>query len=525
MKITIYNENWHEQNDCKILEIYPKSIHGCLAGFLEDEEEIEVAHVATFDMPEHGLTEEVLTDTDVLVYWSHVLQDEFSDEVARRIQKHVQEGMGLVALHSAHYSKALRFLLGTSMTLRWHHGESERLVVTCPSHPIAQGIPERFDLAKEEMYGEYFDIPKPDDVVFTGWFSGGDVFRSGCTFTRGNGRIFYFQPGHEEYPIYENPIIQRIIKNAVFWCDKSNVSKNMEAGGQKGRMIMENREVRQDHAKLSTFFDHVLEAEEQSQKPIAEIAADIKKAGIDGLEMRLSHLLEKEDEIAKILTDNDMQISCIFEMYEWALKPDYTEAKVQVDMAKKYGAKVILIVPGFLPEDVANEFRSLRTREEIRAYMDQNPLIQNIKIELTKIVNYAETQGIIITLEDFDGFTAPFARMEELLYYMENVPGLKYTLDMGNFAYSDEDVTDAYALLQEYIVHVHCKDRGEESGYEMNKANKGLAAVPVGKGYMPIKALNEKLLTKGYNGFLAIEHFGADDQYRFMIESAAYLKA
>ena len=84
------------------------------------------------------------------------------------------------------------------MTLRWHHGEQERLIVTSPSHPIAQGIPERFDLAKEEMYGEYFDIPKPDEVIFAGWFSGGQVFRSGCTFTRGLGKIFYFQPGHED---------------------------------------------------------------------------------------------------------------------------------------------------------------------------------------------------------------------------------------------------------------------------------------------------------------------------------------
>ena len=173
---------------------------------------------ATFSMPEHGLTEEVLSQTDVLVFWNHMLQEEFSDEVAERVRRHVLAGMGLVVLHSGHYSKIMRKLLGTSMTLRWRHGDRERLFCTCPTHPIAQGIPAWVDIPEEEMYGEFFDIPKPDDVVFTGWFAGGEVFRSGCTFTRGLGKIFYFQPGHEEYPIYHMPVIQQIIKNGVRWC-------------------------------------------------------------------------------------------------------------------------------------------------------------------------------------------------------------------------------------------------------------------------------------------------------------------
>ena len=148
MRITIYNEYRHEREDERISAVYPEGIHACLASFLKQKEGIEVCHIANFDMPEHGLSEAVLDDTDVLV-----------------------------ALHSAHYSKVMRRLLGTTMTLRWHHGEQERLVVTAPNHPIARGIPERFDLRKEEMYGEYFDIPRPDDVVFMGWFSGGEVFR------------------------------------------------------------------------------------------------------------------------------------------------------------------------------------------------------------------------------------------------------------------------------------------------------------------------------------------------------------
>lgn len=217
IRVTVWNENRHEQTMEKVRKIYPEGIHGCIAGFLGKEDGIAV-RTATFDMPEHGLTEEVLRETDVLVFWNHMLQEEFADEVARRVQRHVLAGMGLVVLHSGHYSKIMRLLMGTTMTLRWRHGDRERLFVTCPSHPIAQGIPAWIDIPEEEMYGEYFDIPKPDDVVFTGWFAGGEVFRSGCTFQRGLGKIFYFQPGHEEYPVYYIPCVQKIISNAVHWC-------------------------------------------------------------------------------------------------------------------------------------------------------------------------------------------------------------------------------------------------------------------------------------------------------------------
>ncbi len=218
IKITVWNENYHEQVSEEIRGIYPKGIHGCIADFLQKENDFSI-RTATFEQPEHGLTEEVLADTDVLIFWSHRKQDEFSDEIAERIQKHVLMGMGFIALHSAHFSKPVKKLLGTSMTLRWRHGDRERLFCTSPGHPIANGIEEFFEIPVEEMYGEYFDIPKPDDVVFTGWFAGGEVFRSGCTFTRGLGKIFYFQPGHEEYPIYYIPQIQQIIINAVRFCN------------------------------------------------------------------------------------------------------------------------------------------------------------------------------------------------------------------------------------------------------------------------------------------------------------------
>ncbi len=217
IRVTVWNEYKHEREYEEIHKVYPEGIHGCIAGFLKSEKDFEV-QTATFDMPEHGLTEEVLQATDVLIIWSHALQEEFSDEVAQRVCKHVLSGMGLVALHSSHFSKIMKKLLGTSMTLKWRHGDKEKLWCIAPTHPIAAGVPPMVEIPQEEMYGEYFDIPKPDDVIFTGWFSGGEVFRSGCTFTRGYGKIFYFQPGHEEYPVYYMPQIQKIIINGIRFC-------------------------------------------------------------------------------------------------------------------------------------------------------------------------------------------------------------------------------------------------------------------------------------------------------------------
>ncbi len=225
IRVTVWNEYKHEREYEGIRKVYPEGIHGCIAAFLGKEEDM-VVRTATFDMPEHGLSEEVLQETDVLIIWSHALQEEFSDEVAERVRKHVLGGMGLVALHSAHFSKILKKLLGTSMTLKWRHGDREKLWCIAPTHPIAAGVPAMLEIPQEEMYGEFFDIPKPDDVIFTGWFSGGEVFRSGCTFNRGYGRIFYFQPGHEEYPVYYIPQIQQIIVNGVRYCAPMQGSRN-----------------------------------------------------------------------------------------------------------------------------------------------------------------------------------------------------------------------------------------------------------------------------------------------------------
>ena len=180
---------------------------------------------ATLDMPEHGLTQEVLDHTDVLIWWGHMAHHEVTDEIVDRVQERVLKGMGLIVLHSGHKSKPFMRMLGTTCNLNWREGDRERLWCCNPTHPIAQGIPMQFELEHEEMYGEFFDIPKPDDIIFIGWFRGGEVFRSACTFHRGYGKIFYFQPGHESYPTFYNENVQKIIKNAVIWATP-NVTVN-----------------------------------------------------------------------------------------------------------------------------------------------------------------------------------------------------------------------------------------------------------------------------------------------------------
>ncbi|RAS79899.1 ThuA domain-containing protein [Priestia endophytica] len=216
VRVTVWNENRHEQKNPVVKEIYPEGIHGTIAAFLEEGG--FPTRTATLDQEEHGLTEEVLQETDVLVWWGHLAHDEVKDEIVEKVKERVLDGMGLIVLHSGHFSKIFKTLMGTSCDLKWREeDDKERLWVVEPSHPIAEGIGEFIELEREEMYGEHFDIPAPDELIFTSWFEGGEVFRSGCTYKRGNGKVFYFRPGHETYPTYYNKEIQRVIKNAVQW--------------------------------------------------------------------------------------------------------------------------------------------------------------------------------------------------------------------------------------------------------------------------------------------------------------------
>jgi trehalose utilization protein len=182
--------------------------------------------LATLDEPEHGLTDEVLNSTDVMIWWGHMAHGDVRDDIAEKVARRVWDGMGLVVLHSGHFSKPFKRLMGTDCALRWREANDiERLWVVNPAHPIAQGLPDNFSIGEEEMYGEYFGIPEPDALVFISWFTGGEVFRSGCCWHRGHGKVFYFRPGHETYPTYKNKYVQQVIKNGVHWAAPTRVSK------------------------------------------------------------------------------------------------------------------------------------------------------------------------------------------------------------------------------------------------------------------------------------------------------------
>lgn len=215
-RVTVWNEGRHEKTNKEVQKVYPNGMHTVIADHLKTQG--LTVRTATLDDPEHGLTEAVLNDTDVLTWWGHLAHDQVKDEIVERVHKRVLEGMGLVVLHSGHFSKIFKKLMGTSCDLKWREAnERERIWVVDPSHPIAEGLGEYFEIPREEMYGEHFDIPAPDTLVFVSWFQGGEVFRSGCCYQRGRGKIFYFRPGHETYPTYYQSEVLHVITNAVRW--------------------------------------------------------------------------------------------------------------------------------------------------------------------------------------------------------------------------------------------------------------------------------------------------------------------
>ena len=218
--VTVWNEYVSDRENPAAAAAYPEGIHGCLAKTLGEEPDF-IVRTATLQEAHQGITRELLEGTDVLLWWSHIRQEEVDEKTVDLVEDAVRRGMGLIALHSAHYSKVCRRLLGTPMTLHWREGDREILWKADASHPIAAGVPDQILLPEEEMYGEPFAIPKPDDVVFLGWFAGGEAFRSGVTFHRGYGKIFYFQPGHETRRIYVLPPIRQILVNAIRWARPS----------------------------------------------------------------------------------------------------------------------------------------------------------------------------------------------------------------------------------------------------------------------------------------------------------------
>lgn len=230
-RVTVWSEFRQERTDPPVRGIYPAGIHAAIADGLRVAG-FEV-RTATLDELEHGLTDAVLAETDVLTWWGHVAHDEVDEAVVDRVHRRVLDGMGLIVLHSGHFSKIFRRLMGTTCNLKWREaGERERLWVVDPSHPIAEGLGEGFLIEHEEMYGEPFDVPAPDRLVLVSWFQGGEVFRSGCCYQRGRGRIFYFRPGHETHPTYFQPEVRRVIANAAAWAAQPS-GDPMEFGNRR----------------------------------------------------------------------------------------------------------------------------------------------------------------------------------------------------------------------------------------------------------------------------------------------------
>lgn len=220
-RIVIWNEFKHERESAEVKAIYPEGMHQVIAQYLKGLG--FPVQTATLDEPEHGLTTDRLAETDVLIWWGHMAHDQVQDDVVDRVRQRVLDGMGLIVLHSGHFSKIFKHLMGTTCNLKYREAaELERIWVVAPGHPITASLGEYFEIPEAEMYGEHFDVPAPDTLVFISWFEGGDLFRSGCCYERGKGRIFYFRPGHETYPIYYQPEVLGVIANAAAWAARSD---------------------------------------------------------------------------------------------------------------------------------------------------------------------------------------------------------------------------------------------------------------------------------------------------------------
>ncbi len=276
--------------------------------------------------------------------------------------------------------------------------------------------------------------------------------------------------------------------------------------------------------KLSVFYDHILQAHAQSQKSLPEVLRLVRSMNISAVEMEYTMFEAHKTDILPLLSDAGLSISCFYEFFEFHKNEDISRGKAMLKAAAEHHVSRVLIVPGALESLEAAELLACSgAYETASAFMDHNPAIQSMKRALTGLTSQAAACGVTVTLEDFDGFCQPFSRMNQLLWFMQNVPGLRFTLDMGNFAFGDEDAVLATKLLADSIVHVHCKDRAL-SPHVQGTVCRGLGPSPAGYGYLPIREMVSLLKEHGYDGYLAIEHFGAPDQLSFIRKSADFLK-
>ncbi|MBO5176296.1 MAG: sugar phosphate isomerase/epimerase [Lachnospiraceae bacterium] len=266
--------------------------------------------------------------------------------------------------------------------------------------------------------------------------------------------------------------------------------------------------------KLSVFFDHVLQAREQTGKSVEELLAIVRAAGIEAVEINLSYLCE-HPEVWDALKEAGLGISCIYEFYDMGRCDESEKVRRHVETAVKAGAKRILVVPGFLSgEDSLQMQKVMPVQENIVGFFENNSEIKRMAEGLVFAAKCGAEKDVTVTVEDFDGLDSPLAGMYGIHWFLQQVPELMYTLDTGNFLFYGEKVLDAFELLKERIAHVHCKDRQPETN----------ASVQTGTGYIPFEEIINKLKAQQYDGFFAIEHFDVDGQEECIQGSAGFLK-
>jgi len=233
-RLTVWSEFRHEKKNPVVAKIYPDGMHNAIGNHLKKDKSLDV-RTATLDEKEHGLPQSVVDATDVFIWWGHLAHQEVDDKIVERVHDRILAGAGIVVLHSGHFSKIFKKLMGTTCNLKWREEENEReiLWVTRPGHPIVSGLDDYFILPREEMYGEFFDIPEPESTFLISSFGGGEVFRSGCTWRRGGGKIVYFRPGHETFPSYHDKNVLKVIENAVKWATPDEKLPKIEFGNRK----------------------------------------------------------------------------------------------------------------------------------------------------------------------------------------------------------------------------------------------------------------------------------------------------
>ena len=286
--------------------------------------------------------------------------------------------------------------------------------------------------------------------------------------------------------------------------------------------------------KLSVFYNHILQAAEQSGKSLDEVVKMVADCGIGGVDTHVE-LIDRDDEMVPRLAKYGIGINCPYEFFNWNTVEYGDTARLYhlIDSAAKYGATKVLVIPGFLEEKESNEFNEILDKTEVSPegyndpvfvkYMSESPDMVRITDMLGRAVKYGKERGVTIMIEPFDNRISPVARTLPIMWFLKHVEGLKFAFDTGNFASADESAMTAWELLKDYTVHVHLKDRGEQVGYEDAKYCRGLATVSVGSGYIPIGDIVKLVRDTGYDGFYAIEHFQHPEQMRGIKESAGFL--